>query len=232
MELWSAFLLGLFGSLHCVVMCGPIALSLPISKKDKLFILLDILIYNSGRIATYSFIGLIVGFFGRFVFFSGYQQYFSIAIGSIIILSIFLINFESKFNQTLGINKFQNWITQQFGKFINSNKKSSLFLVGILNGFLPCGLVYIAVAGAFTNFDIATAVKYMFVFGLGTLPLMLALSIFRQTIRNKVNVKKFYPVLIAGIGLLFILRGLNLGIPYMSPKIDKPNGEQLEINCN
>lgn len=228
MELWSAFLIGLFGSLHCVGMCGPIALSLPISSKQKISILIDLLIYNSGRIVTYSLIGLIVGLFGRSIFFSGYQQQLSISLGVIIIISVlFFSGSESKFSKSIGIYKFQNWLTKQFGSFINKTGKSSLFMIGLLNGFLPCGLVYMAVAGAFTNYKIDSAMLYMAVFGLGTLPLMLLVSVGGRSFQNKLKVRKFIPIAAFVMGVLFILRGLGLGIPYVSPKIEKSNKEVI-----
>lgn len=226
MGIWSAFLIGLFGSLHCVGMCGPIALSLPISSKDKFYIVLDMLIYNTGRIFTYSIIGLIVGVFGRYIFYSGYQQQLSIILGIIIIISVlFFNNIESKFSKVIGIYKFQNWLTKQFGKFISKTGKFSLFAIGVLNGFLPCGLVYMAIAGAFTNYNILSGMQYMAVFGLGTIPLMLLVSVGGRAFQHKFKVRKFIPIVAFLMGALFILRGLSLDIPYLSPKIEKMNNE-------
>ena len=228
MELWSAFLIGLFGSLHCVGMCGPIALSLPITSKQKWSILIDLLTYNLGRIITYSFIGLIVGLFGRAIFFSGYQQHLSITLGVIIILSVlFISNSETKFSKAIGIYKLQNWLTRKFGMFINKIGKFSLLVIGLLNGFLPCGLVYMAIAGAFTNYEITSAMLYMTVFGLGTLPLMLFVSIGGRSFQNKFKVRKFIPIVALIMGVLFILRGLSLDIPYVSPKIEKKSEEVI-----
>ena len=228
MELWSAFLIGLLGSFHCVGMCGPIALSLPLTSKEKLTILVDLLIYNGGRIATYSFIGLIVGLFGRSIFFSGYQQQLSITLGVVIILTVLFFNSaESKFSKAIGIYQFQYWLTKQFSSFINKTGKTSLFMIGVLNGFLPCGLVYMAVAGAFTNYEIKSAMLYMATFGLGTLPLMLLVSLGGRSFQNKFKVRKFIPVVAFIMGVLFILRGLSLNIPYVSPKIEQSNEEVI-----
>lgn len=228
MELWSAFLIGLLGSFHCVGMCGPIALSLPLTSKEKLTILVDLLIYNGGRIAAYSFIGLIIGLFGRSIFFSGYQQQLSITLGVVIILSVLFFNSaESKFSKAIGIYQFQYWLTKQFSSFINKTGKTSLFMIGVLNGFLPCGLVYMAVAGAFTNYEIKSAMLYMATFGLGTLPLMLLVSLGGRSFQNKFKVRKFIPVVAFIMGVLFILRGLSLNIPYVSPKIEQSNEEVI-----
>lgn len=232
MELWSAFLFGLFGSLHCVGMCGPIAISLPLNTSQKTKILIDLLVYNSGRVITYALIGAFVGVFGRFVFYSGYQQQLSIFLGVVILLSvIFYTNSTTFFAQKLGVFKFQQWLTSQFGKFIHKTGKFSLFSIGILNGFLPCGLVYMAVAGAFTNYNILSAMAYMAIFGIGTLPLMLAVSLGGKTFQHKFKIRKLIPIVAFVMGVLFILRGLSLGIPYVSPKIENPNTTEQQIIC-
>ena len=89
--LWtSALLTGFVGSLHCVGMCGPIALALPVGGKTQGQIFFSRIFYNLGRITTYSFIGLMMGLVGKKLFFSGIQQELSISIGITILLILIL----------------------------------------------------------------------------------------------------------------------------------------------
>ena len=120
---------------------------------------------------------------------------------------------------------------QQFSKFINKPGKNSLFIIGVLNGFLPCGLVYMAIAGAYSNYDIVNAMIFMLFFGLGTFPMMLSISFFGKHLKNKINVRKMFPFIAFIMGVLFIVRGLELNIPYLSPLFKKNNFENQEIQC-
>jgi hypothetical protein len=98
-----------------------------------------------------------------------------------------------------------------------------LFLIGLLNGLLPCGLVYLAIAGAIGTGSVYFGIAFMVLFGLGTLPMMLLISwignLFTIAVRNTMN--KIIPYIVVLIGVLFILRGLSLGIPYLSPPAEK-----------
>ncbi len=99
----------------------------------------------------------------------------------------------------------------------------SLFFIGMLNGLLPCGLVYMAIAGAIGTGGVAEGSLYMILFGLGTIPMLLSISlagnIMSIAVRKRIN--KLIPVLVVIVGVLFILRGLSLGIPYLSPPKQK-----------
>ncbi|HOW32340.1 MAG TPA: sulfite exporter TauE/SafE family protein, partial [Bacteroidales bacterium] len=100
---------------------------------------------------------------------------------------------------------------------------SSLFLIGLLNGLLPCGLVYIAIAGSIGSGSALMGAIYMALFGLGTMPMLLAINLsggfISTSLRKKIN--KLIPILVIIVGILFILRGLSLGIPYISPSEEK-----------
>jgi sulfite exporter TauE/SafE len=220
--LTTAFLLGLMGSLHCVGMCGPIALSLPLRGKTILQKIWGSTLWSLGRIVTYSLMGALFGMIGAGFKFLGYQQIISIAIGVLMILSVLLPTLFKKY--TIGKNlAIFNPVRKGMQRLFQEKNNKALFLIGVFNGLLPCGLVYLAIAGAIGTADLSLSVGYMALFGLGTLPLLLMISVLgnivSQTIRKQIN--KVVPVVVILIGIIFILRGLSLGIPYLSPPKEK-----------
>ncbi len=215
----SALLLGLGTSLHCVGMCGPIALSLGIAGQKKAFHTQNLL-YQLGRATTYAFLGLIIGLFSEVLQILIYQDTISILSGiSIILMALF--PFIS--NKWLAANGFLNRIIAPIKIRLSQNlQRKSLanrYLTGILNGFLPCGPVYMALAAAMGIGSGLESAFFMFLFGIGTLPLMFTLVYLGTKIQNPLRQKwyRWMPVLTIIIGLFFILRGLHLGIPFLSP---------------
>ena len=218
----TAFLLGLFGSLHCAGMCGPIALSLPLRGESLLQKIWGSILWSLGRIVTYSLMGALFGLIGSGFKMLGFQQVISIAMGILMILSVFLPSLAKRFTSGAMISFF-NPIRKGMQHLFREKNNKALFLIGIFNGLLPCGLVYMAIAGAIGTADFRLAIAYMALFGLGTLPLLLMISmlgnVISQTIRKKIN--QAVPVVVILIGIFFILRGLSLGIPYLSPPKEK-----------
>ena len=216
----SAILFGLLGSFHCVGMCGPIAFMLPIDRKNQTKGVFQILSYHLGRLLTYSFIGLLFGLLGKGFYFFGFQQQLSIIVGVSMILIILFPKFFSKVNFSKNINKIIFKVKNALGKELKKKGNDTFFTIGFLNGFLPCGLVYMAVFGALATTNALSGSLYMFLFGLGTIPLMTAVvflgNFTKGTFRKKIQ--KTIPVLVVFIGILFVLRGLGLGIPFISPK--------------
>ena len=215
----SAFLLGLAGSMHCVGMCGPLALSLPVSHKSDLARLNGGLIYNAGRILSYSLLGFAFGTIGQLIISSGLQNKLSISLGIIILVYLFIPkSFYSYFKINAANTPFL-FLRQAIGKLFQSKKFSSLFFIGILNGFLPCGLVYLALSSSLLTGSSIHGGAFMFLFGLGTFPLMFATvfmgSYLNQRVRLKIN--KALPVFLFMMAALLIIRGMELGIPYLSP---------------
>jgi len=233
MGLWTAFLVGLVGSLHCLGMCGPIALSLPISSGSGFKKSAHKLIYNSGRVITYSFLGLLLGIVGEGFTMAGFQQGLSIGVGVMMLLGIIIYSYSSKSAFLLKpIYTFTGYLKKGLSGRFKSRSATSLFIIGLLNGFLPCGLVYVALAGALTTGGIKEGVIYMVFFGLGTIPMMFAVSSIWQFFppRIKTQIPRLIPTFVIILGILFILRGLNLGIPYVSPKLIKEeNKEEMQV---
>ncbi|WP_299046389.1 sulfite exporter TauE/SafE family protein [uncultured Polaribacter sp.] len=216
----SAILFGLLGSFHCVGMCGPIAFMLPIDRKNQTKGVFQILSYHLGRLLTYSFIGLLFGLLGKGFYFFGFQQQLSIIVGVSMILIILFPKFFSKVNFSKTINKIIFKVKNALGKELKKKGNDTFFTIGFLNGFLPCGLVYMAVFGALATTNALSGSLYMFLFGLGTIPLITAVvflgNFTKGTFRKKIQ--KTIPVLVVFIGILFVMRGLGLGIPFISPK--------------
>ncbi len=219
--LLAAISLGFLGSFHCIGMCGPIALALPVHKKSPALRHLLILVYNLGRIITYSFFGFTAGSIGQAVAWAGFQQGLSIGVGAVM---LFIVFFPVKNNNPAA--GFLLGIKSGFASLFSKSSRSSLFMIGLLNGFLPCGLVYMGIAGAAATGSALAGALFMATFGLGTFPMMLFLPLFSGSIslHTRKNIQKAMPVLITVMALLFILRGLNLGIPYLSPKIQPDTG--------
>lgn len=233
--LWSAFLIGLFGSFHCIGMCGPIALALPVQQNSRFNLITGRLLYNIGRAITYAVIGLVFGLVGQSLSLAGFQQSVSIIAGVLILLMVLL---PSKISQKLYLLKpaygFTNFLKRKFSVLLKKKSVASTFLIGILNGFLPCGLVYIAVAGAIASGSYLEGAIYMFIFGIGTLPIMLAISLAGNFISINVRrrISKAIPAFMVILAFLFILRGMNLGIPYISPQIQQSEITDDSVICH
>ena len=229
----SAFLLGLISSFHCVGMCGPLAMSVPVQHLPNSQQRLSILLYHLGRIVTYSLLGLFFGVLGRHIFIAGIQQKASIILGIIILLvviyqRIFTKSFNPPFIQVF-TDKLYSIIRILWGK----HSISGTYLIGMANGLLPCGMVYFAIAGALSSVSVLDSIYFMFLFGVGTLPLMLSVhftstSILSFSFRSKA--RKLVPFFLATLGVLLILRGLNLGIPFISPQLAAEGG--IAIPCH
>lgn len=218
--LLSALILGLLGSFHCIGMCGPIAFMLPVNRNNAVTQFFQITSYHLGRLLTYSLIGLLFGFLGKGFHFFGFQQQLSIIVGVLMILVILV---PKIFNNVKGlsnpINRIIIKVKSALGKELKKKGNDTFFTIGFLNGFLPCGLVYMAVFGALTTSTPLLGAFYMFLFGLGTIPLMTSViylgNFASVSVRQKIQ--KAIPYVVVCIGVLFILRGLGLGIPYISP---------------
>ena len=215
-----AFTLGLFGSLHCVGMCGPIVLLIPLQRQRKGFRYLQLGAYFIGKTLTYALMGLLFGLVGEGVFIAEYQQEFSIFAGLLMILmglfSLLHLRVKGLGNPLLkGFSLLKNAL----GKQLSKKTVTSSLSIGFLNGFLPCGLVYTALFGALAMGNWRGSMTYMTAFGVGTIPLMLLLILLGDflplALRRRLN--QWLPLVVILVGILFILRGLGLGIPYLSP---------------
>ena len=218
--IWGGFLIGFLGGFHCVGMCGPIALALPIGKSSNLSLVISRILYNLGRIVTYSLFGAVFGLFGKGIAIAGLQRYASISLG-VVILGYYLLpnRLKGKLSLTKPYQVTTNFVKRSFSRLTQTGSSTSLFVFGIINGFLPCGFVYVALAGAITMGDFVSGAMFMALFGIGTTPIMLATSLVGKFISSglKSKMNKLIPVFAILLAIIFILRGLNLGIPFLSP---------------
>ncbi|MGG8497940.1 sulfite exporter TauE/SafE family protein [Tenacibaculum sp. TC6] len=233
--LLSAIILGLLGSFHCIGMCGPIAFMLPVQRNNPVKQFFQITSYHLGRLFTYSLIGLLFGMLGKGFYFFGFQQQLSIIVGLIMILMVLLPKVAGKLTFIANpINKLIFKVKTALGSELKKKGNDTFFTIGFLNGFLPCGLVYMAVFGTLTTSNALYGALYMFLFGLGTIPLMTSVvylgNFTTPAIRKKIQ--KAIPYVVVVIGLLFIIRGLGLNIPYISPAETVSNITQPVKGCH
>lgn len=221
--LLSALALGFASGFHCIGMCGPIALSLGLTKKQATNYYLQNLTYQFGRIATYSFLGAILGIVGQGFQMAGFQQYLTIGVGILlIVMALFSFGGKDFASKIPFFSKFLLKVKMNLGKLLQKADYRSRFTTGILNGFLPCGMVYMALTASLASGGIWQSATFMALFGLGTLPFMFAVVLLGNlmTTAFRIKILKFVPVMMIILGGLFVLRGLELGIPYVSPPHD------------
>jgi sulfite exporter TauE/SafE len=234
-EVLTFFFIGLFGSLHCVGMCGPIAIALPIPNSNNLSFVAGRLLYNVGRVFTYSFLGAIFGLLGSRLVISGFQQSVSIGLGiAIVVVVLIPPKYKAIITQHSIIQKITLPLKSGISNLFKQGTFSAMFLIGLLNGLLPCGLVYVALAGAIASGNAISGTIVMIIFGLGTIPVMFAATIFGKFINLNIRrkISKAIPVFALVLGLLFIVRGMGLGIPYLSPKISAQVVSDSNMDCH
>jgi len=223
MESWTAFILGLVGSVHCAGMCGPLAMALPAAGGARSRHLAGRLAYNLGRILTYCALGFVFGLTGKTLWLAGLQRWVSIGMGLMMLTGLLVAR---KFALSHGVDLWVNRLKTPMARVLHRRSLSSLTALGLLNGLLPCGLVYVACAGAVATGGILAGARYMALFGLGTLPLMLAISLSGALVplSFRLKLRAAIPICVFLLGALLILRGMSLGIPYLSPDLSRAGG--------
>ena len=224
----AGILLGLAGSLHCVGMCGPLAFGLPVHQLTPARKAVALGMYHAGRIFTYSLLGLVFGLAGRKLYLAGMQQMVSIVLGCVVLFfTVQYFIFKNAY-QPAPVKRFHKWVQSAMIRLMNKN----FFLFGTLNGMLPCGMVYVAIAAAVSTNDVLKGVLFMGGFGFATVPAMFALGFFGYLVNLKVRneLRKLSPYIIGAIGVLLVLRGLNLGIPFISPVMESAPAAALECH--
>ena len=215
----TAFLLGALGSVHCVGMCGPIALSIPFVNKEKKSKVVSAVLYNTGRAFMYALFGILFGIIGKTFALFGFQQGLSIALGIIILIFLIFHKRSRVLEKSNFLVHFFYRVRQSLGKLFTRRNYKSAFFIGLLNGLLPCGLVYMAIAGAIATASVLKSSLFMAFFGFGTFPLMLGVIFFGSflNVNTRQKIRAAYPYFMFIMACLLIIRGLGLGIPYISP---------------
>lgn len=226
----AALLMGLAGSLHCVGMCGPLISMMPYNRSSRWRFIVTKSLNHLGRLTTYTLLGALFGLMGKALVAAGFQQWLSIVSGALILLMVFWPKRWSAQSPKNFIFRFTSWIKVKFSTLLKDRSPRTLFMLGVLNGLLPCGLLYMALAASISTGSAGKAALFMFLFGLGTMPALVLVGIFAHTLKQKYSFSfiKISRVLLVMTALLLIVRGSNLGIPYLSPKV---NVEKVEMEC-
>lgn len=212
------FLLGLLGGVHCAGMCGPLMLALPRAPGGTARFAAGRLAHQLGRVLTYCLLGVGFGALGTSFAMAGVQRFASIALGLVMLAGVFA---SGKLLLTAPIARLVGGLRSAMGDLLARRSLGSQALLGTLNGLLPCGLVYVACAGATATGSIPAGVAYMAWFGLGTIPVMLGISLSGHLVPVKLRFRlaRLVPAGVVLVAALLILRGLALGIPYLSPDL-------------
>jgi len=231
-SLFAALSLGLVGSAHCVGMCGPLVLALPVQGLGTLKRSVRVGTYHAGRIMVYALGGLLFGLLGRRVYLAGWQQGLSVALGVSILCWVVLRGVRGRLRIGGLFGRFYDSLQATIVNLWQSPNRGKFLLLGMANGLLPCGMVYMAIAAALTSQTIAQSIGFMAFFGLGTLPMLLGLQITGRMvpISLRQRIRGALPYLTAFMAVLLILRGLNLGIPFVSPIL--AGGPGRTISCH
>ena len=232
--LYSAFIFGLISSFHCIGMCGPIAMMLPVDRSNEVKKITQIITYHIGKLTAYGTLGLIFGLLGRSFYLAGMQQQLSIIVGILMILvAVIPEKVFAKYNFSKPVYRVITKVKSSLGQQFKNKSYKSLFTIGLLNGFLPCGMVYVAIFGAIAMQSVSLGVLYMLLFGIGTIPMLTAVIYISNVLSFSFRgtLQKIIPVVAVVIGMLFIIRGLGLDIPYLSPS-NMSLFVQSEANCH
>lgn len=213
--LWTALALGLAGSLHCLGMCGPLMLAFPLPMHDRLRATGQALLYQSGRVSTYAVLGALFGFMGKGIALAGLQQGLSVGAGvAMIAAALFAWHWERAVLRLPGLSPLTTWARRKMAHLLNHHPHRSAFSLGALNGLVPCGLVYAAVAGAISTTRGLDGALFMLLFGLGTVPLLMALLLggHRVAALLRGRFRWLQPAILILAGALLLYRGLQLDL--------------------
>jgi len=218
MQFLPALILGLVGSLHCAGMCGPLAMAIPATGNTRMSFTFGRLAYNFGRVTTYCLLGVFFGCIGLSFVMAGFQRWASIVAGATILIGL---TASTRLTFQAPVVRAVAHVRSRLGLLMKQRTYRSIYLLGILNGFLPCGMVYVAGAGAVAAGGFVSGVGYMLAFGLGTIPMMLSIGLAGKLVHVglRLRYQKLIPVSLAILATLLIMRGLALGIPYLSPAL-------------
>ncbi|MEM8998957.1 MAG: sulfite exporter TauE/SafE family protein [Bacteroidota bacterium] len=233
--LLSAIALGFLGSLHCLGMCGPIAFMLPLDRTNTVRKRAQLFLYHLGRLLSYAIKGLVFGFVGKGLYLFGMQQKLSIIIGALMIFLVLVPNnYFKKYGIARPMYQLLSKVKSKLGTELKKKTPDTFLTIGFLNGFLPCGLVYMALFGSIALASPLEGSLYMALFGLGTVPLMTSVLYFKKIFKSplKQSIRKAIPAFVVLVGLLFIVRGMGLGIPYISPKLAQSPMVSADIECH
>ena len=221
-----AFIFGLVTSLHCTLMCAPlqaVVLGKWLGGRSPGRLLL----YHSGRILTYVAMGVLIGLIGNSIGIQTWQKEFSLLAGLSLLLGYFtvrLLRWDQRINGFI-----TPWLIRLQSRNYQRKNRWRFLIGGSINGLLPCGMVYAALIPAAATGYPDMAGLAMAMFGLGTLPLLIGLNLTSNRFFSAYPglFSKLIPISVVFVSAILILRGMELGIPYLSPElpVDMTSGE-------
>lgn len=204
----AAFIIGFVGSLHCIGMCGPLTMLVMGNNSPGIFSL-----YHGGRIFAYVLLGILLGSIGYSLAFFQLQQVATFTLGALLIILYGIPSFRNKVERFYYESRFYQFIKKELSARLS--KRNRWVVSGIANGFLPCGLTYVAAASAVAMGGIGHGILYMLIFGLGTVPALMLVALGGAWSATKL--KKLIPGAVSFIaivsGCLLIIRGLLISSP-------------------
>lgn len=202
------FAASFMGSMHCVGMCGAFMLMLKAQNPEDVRV--RQVLYLLGKTLTYMLLGGIIATLGTLVDWQGSSLGLVVqwVAGIVMILTgLGLLNIFGKIENWLPLNRWKPY-QKTFQMLMRLKGRNAAFALGMLNGFLPCGLVYAALAQASLKSP-AEAVLVMFVFGVATIPALLSVGWVSQKInfQRKAYLSYFAGLLIIALGGVTLVRG-------------------------
>ena len=200
----TAFLLGFMGSLHCAGMCGPLILMTPVVGSSPSSITMSRATYHAGRITVYATLGLLFGLIGESIALAGFQRWLSVATGFLMLAAmIAVVPIKTK------LWRMPIFLKTRFATILHRKTFGSIFALGAINGLLPCGLVYMAATASLAAGGALESVAYMSLFGAGTLPMLLGISLVGSLARplGIPTLQKLVPIAVATVAIMLIIRG-------------------------
>ncbi len=223
------FTIGFVGSWHCVGMCGPLAMALPYRTSHFGTRLLKSLMYSLGRTITYVLIGLLLAILGEGFTLAGFQRSLSLLVGLILIAIVVFPSINQRLELSVSKTQLGRFVRKRIAHLYQSRRADTFFFVGLLNGLLPCGLVYMAAFAALGSADRLTGAMMMAGFGLGTIPLMTSFTVLplREWLSRFRGIK-LTNVLMLLTGAIMIIRATTIEFPDV-PVMGAFNPSQLTI---
>ena len=230
---FAGLVLGFFGSLHCIGMCGPLVIAMPADMGGHVRFVAGRLSYNLGRVMTYMGIGGLLGLAGGSIPMPEVQRAISVMAGVFVVVAALLPYIGGAAVRIASLDRIGGFVSRRISRMMSNSSFPAMFGLGLLNGLLPCGFVYLGLAGALASGSAADGMIFMGAFGTGTVPAMFGVSLFPRLVSSEFRQKalRVLPVFTLLVGLILILRGLNLGIPYLSPKLQMPTAQSAPDCC-
>lgn len=213
---YLALSMGLISSFHCVGMCGPIALALPVHRGTRTQQVAGVIAYNAGRALTYALFGMVIGTLGASMAWLGVLRYASMGVGvAMLAYVLWPAWLEDRLRMPAFWQQMVGRLRQKMGFYLKRHDLPAMVLLGMLNGAIPCGMVYMALLSSVATGSVWGGGGFMMLFGLGTMPAMLALGIARQQLTPAVRmrIRKLTPVLLAVAGIWLLARGVMTNLP-------------------